>query len=289
MAEAIVQKLNIPELLRMKAAGEALSMATAHDYVTTRLIDAAGIDMVLVSDWSIATTLLGYSTALQVKWHEVMFYLQAVCRLVQHAVVIGAMPFGSYQGAVEATVQHAGLMMKAGVDAVKLEGGGPTIERVRALYAAGIPCVGHLGATPQSVKMRGGLRPYGQTCDEAAQLLSDVQALEAAGAWAVILEGVPNRVAARIGERTRLILIGAGGTAPCDGQMLTTHDILGLPEPVAPLSSRHYADFTARMLTAVNAWCAEVRDLQFPTDKQTFGIKDGEFAQFLKHASQEGT
>ncbi len=288
MAEEVLQKLSIPNLQRMKAAGKPIAMTTAHDYVTTRLADAAGIDMLLVSDWSIATTLLGYSTALQAHWHEVLFYLQAVCRLARRALVVGSLPFGSYQRSVEDAVKHAGLMLKAGADAVKLEGGGSAIDQVRTLCAAGIPCMGHLGATPQSVKRRGGLRPFGQTADEATQLLADALALDSAGAWAVMLEGVPDSVAGLIGQRTSLILIGAGGTAGCDGQMLTMHSILGLPELVAPLCSRHYADLSSRMLTALNTWCAEVRDLRFPTAKQTFGIKDEEFAHFVEQASQEG-
>jgi len=265
----------------MKERGEPIAVATAYDYVTTKLIEAAEIEVILVSDWGIATTLLGYPTALPLKWDEVLFYLQGVCRIAQSAVVVGSLPFGSYQLSNLEAVHNAAQFMKAGADAVKVEGAGTTIDRVHAISEAGIICIGHLGATPHYVKQRGGLHPVGQTAEEAVQLIREGQALAEAGAWALILEGVPDRVAEVICRKTNLIVIGAGGTSGGDGQMLTTHSILGMPEAVPPLFSRQYADFEGRMGEALNAWCAEVRNLQFPTEKQTFGIKDEQFERFL--------
>ena len=281
MSEPARKKLTIRDLQSMKGCSEPIAVATAYDYVTTKLVEAAGIEVILVSDWGIATTLLGYPTALQVKWDEVLFYLQGVCRIAQRAVVVGSLPFGSYQLSNLDAVRNAAQFMKAGADVVKVEGAGPAIDRVRAISEAGIICVGHLGATPHYVKRRGGLYPLGKSAEEAAQLAEDAQALEEAGAWALILEGVPGRVAEVICQKTSLIVIGAGGTPGCDGQMLTTHSILGMPEAVPPLFTRRYADFEGRMLDAVNAWCAEVRDMEFPTEKQTFGIKDEQFGRFV--------
>jgi len=275
------KKLTIRDFQSMKERGEPIAVATAYDYVTTRLIETAEIDIVLVSDWGIATTLLGYQTALQVKWDEVLFYLKAVARLVKHAFVLGAMPFGSYNVSDVESVRNAALFMKAGADAVKVEGAGPIINRIHAMSEAGIICVAHLGATPHFIKQMGGLHIAGQTAEEAAQLVKDAQLVEEAGAWALILEDVPDRVAEVIAQKTNLIIIGAGGTSGCDGQMLTIHNILGMPEAVSLIFSRHYANFYDRMIEALNAWCAEVRNLQFPTKKQTFSIPDDQFERFL--------
>ena len=276
-----MKKLTIRDLQNMKVRGEPIAVATAYDYVTTKLVEAAEIEVVLVSDWGIATTLLGYPSALQVKWDEVLFYLKAVTRLVEHAFIVGAMPFGSHNVSNVEAVRNAALLMKAGADAVKLEGAGQMVERVRAISQTGIICVAHLGATPQLVKQLGALPQVGQTAEDAAQLLKDAELLEDAGAFALILDGVPDRVAEVIARKTKLITIGAEGTAGCDGQMLTTHSILGMPEAVPSLFSSHYANFYDRMLAAVNAWAAEVRSLQFPTKKQTFTIPDEEFQRFL--------
>jgi len=276
------KKLTIADLRGMKERGEPIAVTTAHDYVTTKLVDEAEIDAVLVSDWSVATSVLGYATALQAKWDEVLFYLQGVCRIVEHAVVIGSLPFGSYHVSDAEAVRNAARLMKAGADTVKVEGAGPIIDRAHAISQAGILCVGHLGATPHSVKRRSGLCPFGQKAEEAAQLVKDAQALAQAGAWAIMLEGVPDRVAEIVCRKTNAIIIGAGGTSDCDGQMLTIYSILGMPEAVSPLFSRQYADFEGSMLAALNAWCAEVRNLEFPTEKQTFDIKDEQFERFLE-------
>jgi 3-methyl-2-oxobutanoate hydroxymethyltransferase len=282
MSEATSRKkLTIRDLRSRKAHGEPIAVATAFDYVTTKLVEEGEIDVVLVSDWAVATTLLGYPSALHVKWDEVLFYLKAVARLVQYAFVVGAMPFGSYNVSDVEAVRNASLFMKAGADAVKLEGAGQTVDRIRAISRTGTICVAHLGATAHQEKQLSGLHPVGQTAAEAAQLVEDAQLLVEAGAFALILEGMPERVAEVIREKTEVITFGAGGTPGCDGQMLTTHSILGMPEAVLPLFSRHYADFYDRMLTGVNAWAAEVRGVQFPTAKQTFTIADAEFERFL--------
>jgi 3-methyl-2-oxobutanoate hydroxymethyltransferase len=275
------KKLTIRDIAAMKKRGEPIAMATAYDYVTTKLVEDAGIEMILVSDWGVATTLLGYRDAAQVKWEEVLFYLRGVCRNAKSALVVGSMPFGSYQQSTTDAVRGAVQFMKAGADALKLEGAGPTIECVRAISEAGVVCIGDLGATPHHTKVRGRSGAYGDNAEEAVQLLHDAQALEQAGAWGLILEGVPDRIAKAVCSETELIVLGTAGTPGCDGQMLTTHSILGMPQDPTPPFSPSYVDLQSRMIDALNAWCAEVQDLAFPSSKQTFSIKDEQYERFL--------
>ena len=282
MSEAVPRgKLTIRDLQRMRERSEPIAVATAYDYVTTKLIEAAGIEVALVSDWGIATTLLGYRMSSQVTWDEALFYLTGVCRIAESAWIVGSLPFGSYQVSDGQAVRNAAKIMKAGADAVMLEGLACSVDRVRSISRSGIICVVYLGATPHYRRIMGGRSSLGQTAEEAAQLVREAQELEEAGASVLILEGIPHRVAVTIGQRTDLVTVGSGGTRGCDGQLLTTHSVLGMPEAMSPMLLRTYADFESRMLTALDEWCSEVRSSDFPTSKQTFSIKDDEFERFM--------
>jgi 3-methyl-2-oxobutanoate hydroxymethyltransferase len=276
-----VKKLTIRDLVRMKHTGERIAAATAYDYVTTKLVEAAGVEMVVVSDRGIATTLLGYRLPAQVKWAEVLFYLQGVSRIAQRAVVVGVLPFGSFQVSNEEAVRNATRMMKLGADAVMLADVGCSVERACAIAQSGVVSLVQLGA----LSLQNGPAHRSPTRDwvaqDAAYLVDRARALEEAGVWGLVLDGIPERAARVINERTSVVTIGTGGMTGCDGDLLTTHGILGLPEAAGPQSPRAYADYGKRMVEAIDAWCSEVRSLSFPTDKQTFGIKDEEFGRFL--------
>jgi len=281
------EKLTLRDLKTMQRAGEPITAATAYDYASIHLVEEAEIDILVPSDWGIATTLFGQRTALQATLDHVVFYLKALGRLAQRGFVLAPMPFGSYEVSNEEAVANAALLMKAGADSVKLEGGGLVAERVRALSEMGIPCAGHLGYTPQQIRRLGGERAVGDVAGEAAALLRDAQALEEAGAWGVVLQHVPERVARIITDRTALITIGAGGTRGCDGHMVLTHDLVGWPQCERPLFSVQYAEFFERAVAALNRHCAEVQALEFPTEEHTFHIPEDEFEKFLDEIGEE--
>ena len=229
----------MPALAEMKRQGKAISALTAYDYATSRLVDEAGIDLILVGD-SLAMVVLGHENTLAVTVDEMLHHTRAVRRAVRRALVVADMPFGSYHGTVAEGVANAIRFVKeAGAEAVKIEG--PRIELVRALTEAEIPVVGHLGLTPQSIHRMGGYRVQGRTADAALQLKADAQALADAGAGALVLEGVPREVAAAITAELPIPTIGIGAGPECDGQILVFHDLLGLTFAPAAKFVRRYA------------------------------------------------
>ena len=283
----MAKKLTLRDLNEMKAVGEPITAATAYDYASIRLVEEAEIDLLVPADWGMATTLLGYPSALQATIEQVLLYVGALGRLVQHGFILAPLPFGTYQVSNEDAALNASRLMRAGADSVILEGGGSAVERVRALTEMGIPCAGHLGYLPQQVHRLGGERVVGGTAEEAVVLHQDVLALQDAGAWGVLLHNVPARVARTITKETPLITIGAGGTTGCDGQLVITHDLLGWPQRIRPMFSVQYADFFGRAVAAVNRWREEVQSLQFPTEDHTFSISEEEFEAFLKETDEE--
>jgi 3-methyl-2-oxobutanoate hydroxymethyltransferase len=273
-------KVSLTELRDMPQRGERIVMVTAYDYPSGRLADEAGVDLVLVGD-SAANTVLGYPSTVPVTMEEMLVLTRAVTRGVRRALVVGDMPFGSFQVSDEEAVRNGVRFVKeAGADAVKLEGAGPSLSRVLALVGAGIPVMGHLGLTPQSATMLGGLRAQGKTAAKARRLLEDSIALEEAGCFALVLEAVPPPVAARVAGRVTIPTIGIGSGAQCDGQVLVLHDVLGLYEGHSPRFAKRYADLAAEIRGALERYASEVRSGAFPTEEHTFAMPREELSAF---------
>jgi 3-methyl-2-oxobutanoate hydroxymethyltransferase len=270
--------LTLPELAELKAQGQKIVMVTAYDAPSGRLADAAGVDLVLVGD-SAAMTVLGHDSTVPATMDEMVVLTRAATRGAHRPLVVADMPFGSFQVSDEAALENAIRFVKeAGADAVKLEGAGPTLSRVRAIVGAGVPVMGHIGLTPQSATALGGFKAQGRTAEKALQLLADARALEAAGCFSIVLEAVPAPVAARITEQLSVPTIGIGAGADCDGQVLVWHDLLGLYEGRSPRFVKRYADLAGEIQKALEAYAAEVRSGAFPEEQHTYSIPDEELA-----------
>jgi 3-methyl-2-oxobutanoate hydroxymethyltransferase len=274
-------KLPLTELGEMTGRGDRIVMVTAYDHPSGRLADAAGIDLILVGD-SAAMTVLGHSSTVPATMEEMLMLTRAVTRAVQRALVIADMPFGSFQVSDEDAVRNAVRFVKeAGADAVKLEGAGTSLSRVAAIVGAGIPVMGHLGLTPQSATMLGGLRAQGKTAEKARQLVQDAVALEDAGCFAVVLEAVPAPVAARVTARLAIPTVGIGSGPDCDGQVLVLHDLLGLYDGGSPRFAKRYADVGAEIQGALERFAGEVRSGAFPAEEHTYAMPEAELSAFL--------
>jgi 3-methyl-2-oxobutanoate hydroxymethyltransferase len=273
-------KLAVPELGAMKRRGDKIVMVTAYDAPGGRLADAAGIDLILVGDTA-AMVVMGYNSTVPATLDEMLTLTRWVTRGARRALVIGDLPFGSYQVsdalAVEAAVR---FVKEAGADVVKLEGAGPSVSRVRAIVQAGIPVMGHLGLTPQSATALGGFKAQGRTAEAARRILDDARALEAAGAFALVLEAVPAPLAARVTETLSIPTIGIGAGADCDGQVLVWHDLLGLYAGQAPRFVKRYADLSDAITGALARYAADVRSGDFPEPQHTYAMPDEEWAAF---------
>ncbi len=273
-------KLPLPELAARKRRREKIVMVTAYDAPGARLADAAGVDLILVGDTA-AMVVLGHESTVPVTMDEMLFMTRAVTRGARRPLVIGDMPFGSYQVSDEDAVRNAIRFVKeAGADVVKLEGAGPSVSRVRAIVAAGIPVMGHVGLTPQSATMLGGFKAQGRTAEKARELLADALALEAAGCFAVVLEAVPAAVAERVTEEVRVPTLGIGSGTGCDGQVLVVHDLLGLYEGRTPRFVKRYAEVGIEIRSALERFAADVRSGAFPEASHTYAISDDELARF---------
>ncbi len=273
-------KLPLTELAEMKRDGRPIVMVTAYDYPSGRLADAAGMEIVLVGD-SAAMTVLGHDSTVPATMEEMLVLARATARGARRPIVVGDMPFGSFQVSDEEAVRNGVRFVKeAAVDAVKLEGAGRMLARVRALVGAGIPVMGHLGLTPQSATMLGGYRAQGRTADKAEALLDDALALEQAGCFSLVLEAVPAAVAARVTEALSIPTLGIGSGAECDGQVLVLHDILGLYEGRPARFVKRYAEVGAAIQDALERFGADVRERRFPQDEHTYAIPADELARF---------
>lgn len=261
--------------------GEPITMLTAYDYPSARLVDRAGVDAILVGD-SLAMVVLGHDDTLSVTMDEMLHHARAVRRGASSALLIGDMPFMSYQAEVADGVRSAGrFIQEAGMDAVKLEGGRSVVRTVRAIVRAGIPVQGHIGLTPQSVNMLGGWRVQGRTAEAAQSLLEDALALEDAGCFTIVLESVPARVAAFITERLSIPTIGIGAGSRCSGQVLVFHDLVGLFDQFKPKFVRRYAELGSAIEAAVRAYCADVGQRSFPDSDHSYAMADDEWRRFL--------
>jgi 3-methyl-2-oxobutanoate hydroxymethyltransferase len=272
--------LPLTELADMKQRGEKIVMVTAYDHPSGRLADAAGVDLVLVGD-SAAMTVLGHDSTVPATMEDMLVLARAAARGAERPLVVADMPFGSYQVSDEDAIRNAVRFVKeAGVDAVKVEGAGPTLSRARALVGAGVPVMGHVGLTPQSATMLGGYRAQGRTAKRAQQLLDDALALEHAGCFSLVLECVPSAVAERITRALAMPTIGIGAGAGCDGQVLVFHDLLGLYEGRAPRFVKRYADLYTVAREALERYAAEVRSGAFPEEAHTYAMPEEELTLF---------
>jgi 3-methyl-2-oxobutanoate hydroxymethyltransferase len=266
----LTTKVTMPALAGMKRQGKPITALTAYDYATSRLVDEAGIDMILVGD-SLAMVVLGHDNTLAVTVDEMLHHTRAVRRAVRRALVVADMPFGSYHGSLSEGVANAVRFVKeAGAEAVKIEG--PRVELVRALTEAEIPVVGHLGLTPQSVHKMGGYRVQAKTAETALRLLADAEALAEAGAGAIVLEGVPREIAARITAALEIPTIGIGAGPECDGQILVFHDILNMTFAPHAKFVRQYADVSAVIREAVEQYREDVEHHAFPSDEESYHL-----------------
>jgi 3-methyl-2-oxobutanoate hydroxymethyltransferase len=257
-------------LMEMKARGEKITMLTAYDYPTACLLDEAGIDMLLVGD-SLGNVVLGYEDTLPVTMDEMIHHTRAVSRGARRAMVVGDMPFMSYQISLSDALLNAGRFLKeGGAQAVKLEGGSERTDVVRALVETGIPVVGHLGLTPQSVHQLGGFRMQGRDEAAARRLIEDALALEAAGIFALVLECVPAQLAAQVTDRLQVPTIGIGAGPGCDGQVLVIHDMLGLAVRRVPKFVRQYASLGSIIKDAARAYQEDVRRGRFPASEHCY-------------------
>jgi 3-methyl-2-oxobutanoate hydroxymethyltransferase len=273
-------KLPVSAFAAMRGSGRPIVVLTAYDAPSARLADEAGVDVVLVGD-SAGTTVLGGGSTVPVTMDEMVVFTRAASRGVKRAFLVADMPFGSYQVSDEDAVLNAVRLVKdGGAEAVKLEGAGTTLSRVAAIIAARIPVMGHVGLTPQSATMLGGYRAQGRTAAAAARLVSDAQALEQAGAFAIVLEAIPAAVAEEITRAVTVPTIGIGAGRGCSGQVLVWHDLLGLsPEP-RPRFVKTYANVGDVIAKALSAYVTDVRGGTYPSDAHTYGMMDGEREEF---------
>ena len=265
-------KVTMPALAEMKRQGKPISALTAYDYATSRLVDEAGIDLILVGD-SLAMVVLGHDDTLAVTVDEMLHHTRAVRRAVRRALVVADMPFGSYHGSVADGVANAVRFLKeAGAEAVKIEG--PRIDLVRALADAEIPVVAHLGLTPQSVHRMGGYRVQARTAPAAEQLRADAHALAESGAGLLVLEGIPREVAAQITAELTIPTIGIGAGPDCDGQILVFHDLLNMTFAPAAKFVRRYGDAATLIRTAVDHYREDVEHRNFPSDAESYHLPE---------------
>ena len=273
-------RFSLSDFARIKDRGGKIVMVTAYDAPSARLADAAGVDSVLVGD-SAAMTVLGHDSTVPVTVEEMLMLTRAVSRGARRAFVIADMPFGSFQASNRIALKTAIRFVKDGAaHAVKLEGAGASVERVKAIVGAGIPVMGHIGLTPQSAALLGGYKPQGRTAGRAQGLLEEAGALERAGCFAIVLEAIPELVAARITANLRVPTIGIGAGASCDGQVLVWHDLLGLSTGHVPQFVKRYADLSDRIGAALSAYVADVRAARFPESRHTYAMLPGEVELF---------
>lgn len=264
------KRVTVTDIIKMKEAGKKIAMVTAYDYPFAKLVDEAGVDIVLVGD-SLSMVVLGYDTSLPVDMEAMIHHTKAVCRGVSRAQVVADMPFMSYQVSVEQALTNAGRFLKeTGAGAVKLEGGERVKESIRAIVDAGIPVMGHVGLTPQSVHGFGGFKVQGKG-DAAELVLRDALAVQEGGAYAIVLEAVPKDLGKEISEELMIPTIGIGGGPHCDGQVLVLHDLLGLFEDFVPKFVKRYANLADQVRKAVSTYVGEVREGTFPSDKESYG------------------
>jgi len=263
-------KITAPAIVALKRKGEPISVVTAYDFPTARFADHAGVEILLVGD-SVGTVVLGYESTLPVTMEDMLHHVRAVSRAKPSALVVGDMPFMSYQVSTEQAVENAGrLVQEGGADAIKLEGGARVAEAVQRIVEAGIPVMGHLGLTPQSVLAFGGYKVQARGEADQERLLADAKALERAGCFSLVLEGIPARLGAAVSRELTIPTIGIGAGVQCDGQVLVTHDLLGLFHGHQPKFVRRYAELGTATREAFARYVADVKARRFPSDAESY-------------------
>ncbi len=263
-------KITAPAVVALKRNGEPITVVTAYDFPTARFADQAGIEILLVGD-SVGTVVLGYDSTLPVTMADMLHHTRAVSRAKTSAMVVGDMPFMSYQASTEQAVLNAGrLIQEGGADAIKLEGGARVTDAVKRIVEAGIPVMGHLGLTPQSVLAFGGYKVQARGEADQERLIADARALEAAGCFAIVLEGIPAKLGALVSRELHVPTIGIGAGVQCDGQVLVTHDLLGLYLGHTPKFVRRYAELGDATRDAFARYVADVKSRAFPSDSESY-------------------
>ncbi len=275
-------RITINQIKEMKQKGEKITMLTAYDYATAKIVDEAGIPLILVGD-SLGMVVLGYESTIPVTMEEMLHHTRAVVRGTKQAMIIGDMPFMTYHVSVENALYNAGrFIQEGGAQAVKLEGGVTVAEKVRRIVECGIPVMGHIGLTPQSINQLGGYKVQGRTPEAAIRMLEDAKALEEAGAFSIVLETVPAQLAALITQSISIPTIGIGAGIGCDGQVQVINDILGSFADFVPKHAKQYAKLTDIIRDAVTEYHNEVKAGSFPTDKQSFSMDESILAELTK-------
>ena len=274
-------RVTVKQIQEMKELGTRIPMVTAYDYPTAKLVDEVGLPVILVGD-SLGMAVLGYDSTLPVTMEEMLHHTRAVARGAQRALIVGDMPFMSYQRDLSLAVGNAGrFLQEGGCQAVKLEGGVAIAETIQRIVEVGIPVMGHIGLTPQSVHQLGGFKVQGKDSKGAARLLRDAHGVEQAGAFAVVLEGIPAQLSERISQQLSIPTIGIGAGAGCDGQVQVIHDVLGLFTDFVPKHAKQYIQLAELIKDAVKTYAKEVQDGTFPTEKESFLMEDSKLAAAL--------
>lgn len=272
MSDQARKKVTVPNLRQRKHKGPKIAAVTAYDATMARLLDEAGVDVILIGD-SLGMVVQGHAHTLPVTVEDICYHGRAVSSAVRFAHVVGDMPFLSYQVSVKRAVHNAGkLLQQGGCESVKIEGGVDCAEQVRAIVSAGIPVMGHVGLTPQSVHAMGGFRVQGKALDDATRIENDAVAFEQAGAFCLVIEGVPHELAERITKRISIPTIGIGASAACDGQVLVCYDFLGMVRTMQPKFVKRFANVGDAIVQATEAYVREVRDGSFPSPSHCFEV-----------------
>jgi len=281
------KKITVPDVVAMKRDRKRITMMTAYDAAFAKLVDQAGIDVILVGD-SLGMVVLGYPTTVPVTMDDMVRHAAAVSRGATRPLLVGDMPFGTYQAGPQDALRNAARFLKeAGMDAVKLEGGHEVVETVRALVDSGIAVMGHVGLTPQRVAQFGGFKVQAKTARAARRLIEDCLALEDAGAFSIVLESVPAPVAPLASERLGIPTIGIGAGVDCDGQVLVLHDVLGLFGEFKPKFAKRYADIGTAVVEALREYDRDVRAGTFPDDEHSFTMKESELVSLQRSLTQK--
>ena len=282
-----MNRMTLPRLAEMKEDGEPIVMVTAYDHPSAQVVEEVGVDIVLVGDTA-AMTVLGHSSTTPVTLDEMIVLTAAVRRGLSTPLLIGDLPFGSYEASNELAVESAQRFVKeAGVEAVKLERGGASVDRARAIVRAGIPVMGHVGLTPQSATALGGFKAQGKTADRAAQIAEEALALQAVGCFAIVFEAIPAAVTEALMPKIEVPVIGIGAGVATDGQVLVWHDLLGLHGGHMPKFVKRYENLRERMVAAVGAYAEDVRDRRFPGPEHVYSVEPAELDQLRRYLDQE--
>jgi len=272
---------SVKEIIDMKKAGKKISVLTSYDYALASLCDKAGVDVLLVGD-SGGMVVLGYENTLPVTMDQMCIFVEAVSRARQNALIVGDLPFMSYQASITDAITNSGRLIKSGADAVKLEGGTPMADTISAIVETGIPVMGHIGFQPQTTALSQGYKVQGRTADAAKRLIDDAKAVEEAGAFSIALEMVSHEVSKIISESINIPTIGIGSGVDCDGQVLVVHDILGLYEKLKPKFVKQYLSLSNDIVNAVSAYKNDVEAGKFPAEENWFSMEESEFEKLKK-------